>query len=1055
MSVRNMKHIVAILVCLSITLAVKAQAYKMVYAEYFIDTDPGLKNGTPLTLTNDTLVDINFSINTTSLPAGEHMLFVRALNDSGYWSITSSRTFLVSSHATTPVTNYMEYFFDSDPGFGMATVMPLTPDSIISGTFPFNLSGLTEGVHILGLRTRDNSGGWSQTVTRQVVVLSGTHSPNIVRQEYFFDTDPGYGLANPLTITPDSLINNTLLFDLTGLSPGLHIVGLRAQDANNGWSETVMHQVIVLSGSQSPNIARLEFAFDTDPGFGNATPITITTPDSLINQTASINVSGLSAGSHMLLMRAQDAKGGWSQTVSRVEITDPTNQLFPVTQLRYAFDTPPLMRQGSIAQIGPDTLINQTVNLNISSLANGVHKVFYYAQDTMQTMSIMNVDSIYVGPVASFTADTVCFGDSTAFINQTIAHDVNTVYKWVFDNTATLNQTAFSNLNYLFTSAGTHTVSLIVYDNIAHADTLTQQVFVKAVPSLTVTASSNPICIGLTTTLTATGATTYTWSTSATTSTISVNPTTSTVYTVTGFNGCKGIDTITIKVNQYDNIVGTISDTGIANLITSGKVYLYTQQLTADSANDSTFINPNGTYTFTSVPPGNYYIKAYANTSNYPGSVPTYYSLKPNTYLWGSATTAVSYCNNGANDAYNITIIDNSAQNGPGTITGYVSQGAGYGMRIINNGNNDPYGAPLKGIDVKLGKNPGGGCAARCTTNTNGQYTFNNVDTGSYKIYVDIPNYGMDSIRAVVITPQINSSINNNYYVDSTMIRVLPTNLLSAAICFGDTFKIGNHTHTSASVYYDTLQLANGHDSLVIVTLSVNALPTLSVTASNYTVCAGSSTTVTVSGASTYLWSTGSITASVVLTPSITTTYTVMGADINNCKNKTTQTITVNALPDTSVSQIISPFSDTLKANTTPATYQWINCSNHASVSGATTQTFVPLVGANYAVVITKNNCVDTSKCYNVNYEGIAAFTNNTQITVYPNPNNGVFTVETNVYNRNVLCTLYDVNGKQVFSKTILNGKTDIDVTNLADGVYNISLLTPTGILNKRLVIVR
>ena len=49
---------------------------------------------------------------------------------------------------------------------------------------------------------------------------------------------------------------------------------------------------------------------------------------------------------------------------------------------------------------------------------------------------------------------------------------------------------------------------------------------------------------------------------------------------------------------------------------------------------------------------------------------------------------------------------------------------------------------------------------------------------------------------------------------------------------------------------------------------------------------------------------------------------------------------------------------------------------------------------------------------------------------------------------------LFDVNGKIVLSQT-LNGKTNIDATNLAEGVYNLNLISLSGVVNKRLVIVR
>jgi uncharacterized repeat protein (TIGR01451 family) len=77
----------------------------------------------------------------------------------------------------------------------------------------------------------------------------------------------------------------------------------------------------------------------------------------------------------------------------------------------------------------------------------------------------------------------------------------------------------------------------------------------------------------------------------------------------------------------------------------------------------------------------------------------------------------------------------------------------------------------------------------------------------------------------------------------------------------------------------------------------------------------------------------------------------------------------------------------------------------------------------------------------------------NNQVRVYPNPSNGSFVIELNSTTKQTV-QVYDINGKLVLSQTI-NGKTSIDASSLNEGVYNISLQSNEGVVNKRLVIVR
>lgn len=78
---------------------------------------------------------------------------------------------------------------------------------------------------------------------------------------------------------------------------------------------------------------------------------------------------------------------------------------------------------------------------------------------------------------------------------------------------------------------------------------------------------------------------------------------------------------------------------------------------------------------------------------------------------------------------------------------------------------------------------------------------------------------------------------------------------------------------------------------------------------------------------------------------------------------------------------------------------------------------------------------------------------NNNQVSIYPNPTNGQFTIETNSMEKQTV-QVFDMNGRLVLSQNI-NGKTNIDAMVLNEGVYHLVIKTGNIVVNKKLVIVR
>ncbi|WP_315817684.1 hypothetical protein [Paraflavitalea speifideaquila] len=65
-----------------------------------------------------------------------------------------------------------------------------------------------------------------------------------------------------------------------------------------------------------------EYFIDTDPGTGNGTAIPLTPGADLNNLPATVNVNGLTNGTHRLYMRTRSAEGRWSLTAVKEFVID-------------------------------------------------------------------------------------------------------------------------------------------------------------------------------------------------------------------------------------------------------------------------------------------------------------------------------------------------------------------------------------------------------------------------------------------------------------------------------------------------------------------------------------------------------------------------------------------------------------------------------------------------------------------------------------------------------------------------------------------------------------
>ena len=225
-----------------------------------------------------------------------------------------------------------------------------------------------------------------------------------------------------------------------------------------------------------------------------------------------------------------------------------------------------------------------------------------------------------------------------------------------------------------------------------------------------------------------------------------------------------------------------------------------------------------------------------------------------------------------------------------------------------------------------------------------------------------------------------------------------------------------------------------------------NVPPSVNISGAT-SICEGDSATLTASGASTYSWETGETTASITVSPTVTTSYTVTGTSSSG-SDVDSITIIVNAAP--SIPSIT--FSGGMLQSTAADYYQWY--LGGVLISGATSQNYTPTASGDYQVEVTNiAGCSTISGIYTLT--SVSLEDQLLVFNLYPTPAQEGFYIESEHLEGSKL-ELTDFTGRIIRSiEQIGSNKFYINTSDIAVGSYLIKITDSTNRIGIRQVIIR
>jgi hypothetical protein len=332
--------------------------------------------------------------------------------------------------------------------------------------------------------------------------------------------------------------------------------------------------------------------------------------------------------------------------------------------------------------------------------------------------------------------------------------------------------------------------------------------------------------------------------------------------------------------------------------------------------------------------------------------------------------------------------------------------------------------------------------------------------TGLYYVTVITPAgcTNSDSVN-ITINPEPNVNLGQDTSICGSTITLNAGNAGSNYM-----WSTGAPTQTinaGSGTFYVDVTNASGCTSSDTIVVTTNSTPTVSA-GPDVTICTGSSTTLTATGALNYVWSNNVQTSNNAVSPTVNTVYYVTGYDANGCAASSTVSVVVIPLSNAQfTSNVIGATGYFTNQSTNAVSYNWnFGDASPGSTSANPSHTYT--TNGTYTVTLTATGpCgIDTyTLTVTITQVGLQDNDLSQTLSLYPNPNDGNFTLAFDfTTQKDVLIEVMDMSGRIIFKdqeNNIMSYNKQIGLESAESGMYFVRITTTEGVVTQKVTIQR